>query len=75
MVLKWDSVSVNKGLALEFHTISQVLQDLNLMQNMWTQWNRQLTRYVPKVIECLKQNIRKQIDCKRPSNTKPMNRL
>ena len=28
-----------------------------------------------KVIECLEQNIRKQIDCKRPSNTKQMNRL
>ena len=28
-----------------------------------------------KVIECLLQNIRKQIDCKRPSNTKQMNRL
>ena len=28
-----------------------------------------------KVIECLEQNIRKQIDCKRPSNIKQMNRL
>ena len=28
-----------------------------------------------KVIECLEQNIRKQIDWKRPSNTKQMNRL
>ena len=28
-----------------------------------------------KAIECLEQNIRKQIDCKRPSNTKQMNRL
>ena len=28
-----------------------------------------------KVIECLEQNIRKQIDCKRPSKTKQMNRL
>ena len=28
-----------------------------------------------KVIECLLQNIRKQIDCKRPSNTKQMDRL
>ena len=28
-----------------------------------------------KVIELLEQNIRKQIDCKRPSNIKQMNRL
>ena len=41
---------------------------------MSTQWNRQLNRYVSKVIECLEQNVRKQIDCKRPSNTKQMNR-
>ena len=27
-----------------------------------------------KVIECLEQNIRKQIDRKRPSNTKQINR-
>ena len=42
---------------------------------MSAQWNRQLSRYVSKVIECLEQNIQKQIDCKRPSNTKQMNRL
>ena len=41
---------------------------------MSTQWNQQLSRYVSKVIECLEQNIQKQIDCKRPSNTKQMNR-
>ena len=28
-----------------------------------------------KIIECLEQNIRKQIDCKRPSNIKEMNIL
>ena len=28
-----------------------------------------------KVFECLKQSIRKNIDCKRPSNIKEMNRL
>ena len=28
-----------------------------------------------KVIECLEQNIRKQIDCKRLPNIKQMNRL
>ena len=32
---------------------------------MSTQWNRQLSRYVSKVIECLEQNIRKQIDNKK----------
>ena len=42
---------------------------------MSTQWNRQLSRYVSKVTECLEQNIRKQINCKRPSNTKQMSRL
>ena len=29
---------------------------------MSTQWNRQLIRYVSKVIECLHENIRKKID-------------
>ena len=28
-----------------------------------------------KVIECLEQNIRKQVDYKGPSNTKQMNRV
>ena len=28
-----------------------------------------------KVIECLEQNIQKQVDCKRPSKTTQMNRL
>ena len=42
---------------------------------MSTQCNQQLNRYVSKVVECLEQNIWKQIDCKRPSNTKQMNRL
>ena len=31
---------------------------------MSTQWNQQLSRYVSKVIECLEQNIRNQIDNK-----------
>ena len=44
------------------------------MQSLSTQGNQQLSRYVfSNVIECLEQNIRKQIDCKRPSNTKQMN--
>ena len=38
---------------------------------MSTQWKQQLSRYVfSKAIECLEQNIRKQIDCKRPSSIK-----
>ena len=44
------------------------------MQSSSTQSNQQFIRYVfSKVIECLEQNIRKQIDCKRPSNTKQIN--
>ena len=43
------------------------------MSNMPTQWNRQLNRHMLKVIESLKENIRKQIDFKIPS--KQMNRL
>ena len=42
---------------------------------MSAQWNRQLNRYMSKVIEYLEQNIQKRIDSKRPSNTKQMNRL
>ena len=38
-------------------------------------WNKQLSRYVfSKVVECLEQNIRKQIDYNRPSSIKQMNR-
>ena len=43
---------------------------------MSTQGNQQLSSYVSSnVIECLEQNIQKQIDCKRPSSTKQMNRV
>ena len=43
---------------------------------MSTQGNQRLSRYVSSnVIECLEQNIQKQIDCKRPSSTKQMNRV
>ena len=43
---------------------------------MSTMWNQQLSRYVfSKVIECLEQNIREQIDSKRPWNTKQMDRI
>ena len=43
---------------------------------MSTQQNQQLSGYVfSKVIECLEQMIRKQIDCKRWSSTKQMNRV
>ena len=61
IALKLDSVSINKGIASKFGTV-KVSQDLNLIQNMSTQWNWQLSRYVSKVIECLEQNIPKQID-------------
>ena len=49
----------------------QLLQNLNLMQSMSTQLD---IRYkFLKAIECLEQNIRKQIDCQRPLNLKQMN--
>ena len=72
--LKLGSVSINKILVTKFVTV-KVLENLNLMQNSdASQWNQQLSRYVFwKVIECLEQNIQKQIDCKRPSNTTQMN--
>ena len=62
----------------------KVLYNLNLMQSLSTQWNQlgdvfrgwKLIRYMfSKVIECLEQNIRKQIDCKKPSSTKQTNRV
>ena len=61
IVLKLNSVSINKTLVTKFVTV-KVSQNLNLMQSLFS-----------NVIECLEQNIRKQIDCKRPSNTKQMN--
>ena len=66
-VLKLDSVSINKILVTKIVTM-KVSQNLNLMKNMSTQWNQQLSRYVFS-----KQNIQKQIDCKGTSNTKQMN--
>ena len=43
---------------------------------MSTQRNQQLSEYVfSKVIESLEQNIRKQIDSKRSSSTKQINRV
>ena len=42
---------------------------------MSSQWNSQLIRYDSKAIKCLEQNTRKQIDCKKPSNTQQLNRL
>ena len=51
------SVSISKILVTEFITV-KASQNLNLMLNMSTQWNEQLSRYViSKVIECLEQNI------------------
>ena len=73
IVLKLDCVSINKILVVKFVTV-RVSYNLNLMQSLSTQWNQELIKYVfSKVIKCLEQNIRKQIDCKRPSNTKQMN--
>ena len=73
IVLKLDCVSINKILVMKFATV-RVSYNLNLMQSLSTQWNQQLIRYVfSKVIKCLEQNIRKEIDCKRPSNAKQMN--
>ena len=43
---------------------------------MSTQWNQQLSGYVfLKVIKCLEQNIQKEIDCKRLSSSKYLNRV
>ena len=42
---------------------------------MSIQSNQQLNRYVSKIIECSKQNVRKQITCRRPLNTNQVNRL
>ena len=54
----------------------KVLQNLKMMSNMSIQGNQQLSWYVfSKLIECLEQNSRKQINCKRPSNTKQMKRV
>ena len=73
MVRKLDNVSINKIVVTKFVTV-KVSQNLNLMQSLSTQWNQQSIRYVfSRVIECLEQNIWKQFDCKRPSNTKQMN--
>ena len=42
---------------------------------MSTQRHSEINKHVFKVIESFEQNIRKQIDCKRPSSTKQMNRV
>ena len=64
IVLNLYSVSIDKILVTEFIT-EKVSQNLNLMQNT----------YINTVIECLEQNIRKQIDCKRSSSTKHTSRV
>ena len=60
----------------------KVWKNLKSIQKMSTQWNQQLGRYVfSKVIEFLDkslewiQNVRKQIDNKKPSNTEKNNRV
>ena len=56
------------------YTVKQTFCQYGKANLMSVQWSQQFSRYVfSKVIECLEQNIRKQIDCKRPSNTKQMN--
>ena len=73
IVLKLDCVSINKILVMKFVTV-RVSYNLNLTQSLSTKWNQQLSGYVfSKVIECVEQNIRKQTDCRRPSNIKQMN--
>ena len=43
---------------------------------IYIQWNQQLSKCVfSNVIECLKPNIRKEINCKRLSSTKRMTRV
>ena len=75
IVLNLYSVSVSKVLVTEYITV-KVSQNLNLMLNMSTQWNQQHSRSVfSKVIKCLEQNIGKQVDKKRLSSTKQMNRV
>ena len=69
-LLKLEDFSIKKSIAPEFVTV-KVSQDLKLS----AQWNRRLSRCMSKIIECLEQNIRNKIDCKRPSNIKHMNRL
>ena len=72
-VLKLHCASIDKILIMKFVTLT-VSYNINLMQSFSTQWNEELISYVFwKVIERLEQNIRKQIDCKRLSNTKQMN--
>ena len=59
IVLKLDSVSVNKILVKKFVTV-KVSQNLNVMQLLSTQWDQQLIRYVfSKVIKRFEQNIQK----------------
>ena len=61
IVVNLGSVSINKILVTEFIT-AKVSQDLTSMQNMSTQRNQVLIRYVfSEIIECLEKNIRKQI--------------
>ena len=45
IVLKLDSVSINKILVTKFVTV-KVSQNLNLMQTLSIKWNQQLSRYI-----------------------------
>ena len=75
IVLKLDSVSINKILVTKYVTVKvSYIESKSDAKFVNTVKKTQLNRYeFLKLIECLEQNIRKQIDCKRPSNTKQMN--
>ena len=66
-------VSISKILVTEFVTV-KVSWNLNLNQHGET-YNLVGTYVLSKVMECLEQNIRKQVDFKNTSNTKQINRV
>ena len=65
----FQSIKVFPGLCY-FESLTGSKIDVKYVKTVKSTINR-----MSKVIECLEQNIRNQIDCKRPSNTKQMNRL
>ena len=74
-VLKFFSVSMNKFLVMELVSV-QVSQISKLdVKNVNTVKSTTCRYMFPNVIECLKQNIRKLINYKRPSNTKQINNV
>ena len=74
-VLKFFSVSMNKFLVMELVSV-QVSQISKLdVKNVNTVKSTTCRYMFSNVIECLKQNIRKLINYKRPSNTKQINNV